>query len=222
MCIRCVHVERGCLHLHGHDPHARPALIHICTGIVEDIRREDVSDLDIDPELLCRIHRLLEEAVICDRGEGTRNLELLSIVRIRAGTHADDDILQIYLRLDGTGGTDTDDVIDVIGMEQLVRIDTDGRHTHAAAHDRNLLAVIGSGVTQHVTNGVEADRILEVGFCDILRAERIARHQNGFRDIAKCCFVVRCRHSDSPFDYVKILLIRFLIDQIFYLIKFFN
>ena len=135
MCIRCIHVKCGCLHLHGHDSHARPALIHICAGIVEDIRREDVSDLDIDPELLGRIHCLLEEAVICDGGEGTRNLKLLSIVRIRAGTHADDDILQVDLWLDGTGRTDTDDVIDVIGMEQLVGIDTDGRHTHAAAHD---------------------------------------------------------------------------------------
>ena len=59
-----------------------------------------------------------------------------------------------------------------------MRIQRQGRNAHAGAHDRNLFALKQAGVSQHSTDIIEQYRILQIMLSDILRAERITRHQH--------------------------------------------
>ena len=42
------------------------------------------------------------------------------------------------------GGADADDVVHIVELEQLIGIDSDGRHTHTASHDGDFFSFVGS------------------------------------------------------------------------------
>ena len=61
----------------------------------------------------------------------------------------------------GACGTDADDVLNAVLAEQLIRINTDGRHTHAAAHHADGAALVGAGIAKHTAHIGDDARVLE-------------------------------------------------------------
>ena len=47
-------------------------------------------------------------------------------------------------------GTDADDLVDIVEVEQFIGINADGRHAHAAAHDGDFFPFIGTGIAEHI------------------------------------------------------------------------
>ena len=72
----------------------------------------------------------------------------------------DHNIIQLQSVRKSTRGTDADDLVHIVEIEQFVGINTDGWHTHTTAHDRYFLALIGSGITEHISYGVKTGYIL--------------------------------------------------------------
>ncbi len=192
MSLRRIEVQCGCLHFHADGAHARPLLVHIGAGIVENVGGDDITHLYLRTQIPCGLHRLLQKTVVRDGCNGTRQLELAGIVGIRARAHGDDHILQLHILLESAGAADPDNVVDIIEIEELIGVDSHRGHAHAAAHNGDLLALIGAGIAQHVSDRVEANRILQIVLCDILRAKGIARHQYGFCDISGVGCIMRC------------------------------
>ena len=63
------------------------------------------------------------------------------------------------------------------------------------AHNGNLLALICTGITEHIADGIEAYGIFQIVFRNEFSAQRIARHQNGFCDIAFIGGIMGCTHD---------------------------
>ena len=103
-------------------------------------------------------------------------------VGIGAGTLADDDVIQIDVILNGTGGTHADDLLYAEEVEQLVGVDADGGHSHAGSHDGNLDALVVAGVTVDTTNIVYQNGIFKESLCNKFGAQGIAGHQNGLAE----------------------------------------
>ncbi len=62
--------EDGRLHLHREDPTLRPAARQPLIGLVEDVARDDRADADGLAELLCLVHRLVDEPEVGRRRVG--------------------------------------------------------------------------------------------------------------------------------------------------------
>ena len=92
---------------------------------------------------------------------------------------------------------DADDVFHTIEFIELIRVDADAWHTHAARHDRYGHALVGAGVAIDVADRRHHFRVGEEGLGYVLGAERIARHQNGLCECTFRCCVVRCCHFRS-------------------------
>ncbi len=116
---------QGCrLHFHANGTHARPLLVHVGPGIVENVGGDDITHLHLRTQIPCGLYRLLQKPVIRDGCDGARQLELAGVVGIRAGTHGDDHVLQIHILLNAAGTADTDNVVDIVEIEELIGIDS--------------------------------------------------------------------------------------------------
>ena len=82
-------------------------------------------------------------------------------------------------RVDRAGGTDADDPLHAEDVEQLVGIDADGRHAHAAGHDGYALALKIARIALHAAHVVHQLPIGQVRFGNEFGAQRIARHEHG-------------------------------------------
>ena len=117
-----------------------------------------------------------------NRSKLTGQMELCGIVGIGAGSLTDNDVIQVDILLDGTSAAHTDDVFHIKEVEQLVGINADCRHTHTGSHDRNLHALIVTGVTIDTADVVHQNRVLQEVLCNKLGTQRITRHQNSLTE----------------------------------------
>ena len=70
------------------------------------------------------------------------------------------------------GSADAENPVYVILVEQLIGIDADRGHAHAAALYGNRYAVIGAGVAVHAADGIVAYCVFQKMFCDEFRPQR--------------------------------------------------
>ena len=112
----------------------------------------------------------------------TGKMELCGIVGIGAGSLADDNVIQVDVLLDGTGTAYSDDVFHIKEVEQFVGINADCRHTHTGSHNRNLHALIVTGVTIDTPDVVHQNRVLQEVLCNKLGTQRITGHQNSLTE----------------------------------------
>ena len=148
--------------------------------------------------LYCFCHQF----IACSRSKSSWQFVLASIIRICACTHGNHHIHHIYIILQSACRTNTDNLLHIIKIVQLIAVNTHRRHTHTASHYRNLLSLISSGISKHISYGIKAHRILQISFCNIFRTKRISRHQNLFCNISFFCSIVWCwnRHNISSFS----------------------
>ena len=124
-------------------------------------------------------------------------------VRVGVSAHAGHNVPHLQLGAEHTSGTDTDDVLHIVEVEQLVAVNADGRHTHAGSHDGHTLAVIGAGVALYTADVIYQHRILQKMLCNVLGAKGITGHQDGIGKIACLGGNVRRRnvaHVVAPFN----------------------
>ena len=162
-------------------------------------------------ELLGGLGGRVEHFEGADRGKIAHQAELLLIVGVHGCAHGHDDVLEVDLGLDGAGGADAHDVADVVGVVELVGIDADGGHAHAGGHDGHPDALVGAGVALDAADIVDEDGILEEVVCDVLRAQRIARHKDGLAEVFGLCLDMRSRvvHRGRSFRYIIIELFNY-------------
>ena len=140
--------------------------------------------------LLRSFNRCRQKGIAGNGRKGSGKLILAGVVGIGAASHTDDDIPKLYFIGQPAGGTDADDIIYTVKVEQLIRVDSDRRASHAAALDRKSAALIGSGIAQHPADSVVADRAGEKGFRDELCPQGVAGHEDGLGDFAGNSLVV--------------------------------
>ena len=81
--------------------------------------------------------------------------------------------------------------------EQLIRINTDGRHTHTAAHHADGAALVGAGIAEHTAHIGDDARVFEESLGNEFSAQRVAGHQHGLGKIALFGAVMRGRHKST-------------------------
>lgn len=130
-----------------------------------------------------------------------RDLELILIAGAGAGTHAENHIPHLQRRIYDTGGSDADNVLHIIKVIQLIRIDSDGRHAHARCHHGHFFSIVSSGVALNTTHIVHQHSILKERVSNELCPKRVTRHQNSFGKIARFCRNMRCRCTHFSFSF---------------------
>ena len=210
-----VGIQSRRLHLDGEHAHALPQIVRaLALGGIEVVGRENVADLELGPVLLCRLDGLFHQLIVRDRGIGAGDAEGAGQDGVGAGALADDDVHDVQLVAQRTGGADTDDVVHIVEVEQLPAVDADRRDAHAGGHDRDRHALPGAGVALDTADVVDKLGVGEEGLGDKLRAQRIAGHQHGLGDLAGLGVDVRGgdRHVLLPplkclpavfFDYIS-------------------
>ena len=87
---------------------------------------------------------------------------------------------------------DTDDIVDVIKIKQLIGINTHGRYSHSACHNRYTLAIVVTGVAVDAAYIVYKHCIGQKCLSDEFCTERIARHQNCLCEVSLFCCYMWC------------------------------
>ena len=140
---------------------------------------------------LCVGNSLFDQFIAADIGGRAGKMQKVRVVGIGCCSLSDNDVEELQAVRESAGGTDADDLVYIIEVEKFIRIDADGGHAHPAAHDGNFLPFIGAGVAEHVPDFVDKfwvfEKILSNEFC----AQRVARHEDGLRDFAQFCTVMR-------------------------------
>ena len=90
----------------------------------------------------------------------------------------------MHVLIDRARRADADDVFHAVEVVKLIAVDADGGHTHAGSHDGNALPFVGSRIALNAAHVVDQHRVGQIGFRDEFRAERVAGHQHGRREIA--------------------------------------
>ena len=116
------------------------------------------------------------------------------IVAFRISAGSQNHIKDLGLGGIGAGRANADDVLYPILAVQLIGVDADGRHAHAAAHHADRVALVGTGITQHAAHIGNKARVFQKGFGNKLGAQGVAGHQHGFGKIAGVGAVVWGRH----------------------------
>ena len=148
---------------------------------------------------------------------GARRLDVVGVaalghgvVALGVGTRGQHHVKQFCLVGVGAGGADADDVLDAVLGVQLVGIDADGRHAHAAAHHADGAALIGAGVAVHTADVGDKARVLEEGLGNEFGAQRVAGHQDGLGEIAVFSAVMGGRHKST------LLYFAILVDTVYH------
>ena len=127
-----------------------------------------------------------------------------SIVGVGACADADYHVAQAGAVVQCPRRANTDSLLHIVKMEQLIGINPDRGHSHAATHNGDALALPGTGKCQHVADGVHADRVLQERFRYEFRPQRVSGHQHGRRDFAQLCANMRgwnLTHHSASFSY---------------------
>ena len=198
----CVGKQGKALHLHAQAAALIPQLFPVgglfVGGLaVEHIRRVDVALNEGNALLGGRSAQLVVQALA---GQGDVPLEAAlypGVVGLAHRTGGQHHVEQLGLFGVAAGGADADDVVHIVELEQLIRIDADGRHAHAAAHHADGAALIGAGKAQHAAHTGHLTHILQEGVGNELGAQRVTGHEDRLGEIALFGAVVRGRHRTS-------------------------
>ena len=126
--------------------------------------------------------------------------ELLAEGGVSIAAHARHNVAQVQLLINHAGRTDADDVFHAVEIVQLIGVNADGGHAHAAGHDRNALALVKTRVALHAADVVDEFGVGEISVRDEFGAERVAGHQHGAGKISGCRRDVRSgdiRHNKT-------------------------
>ena len=194
-------MEKGeALHLDGQAALLVPQLFPISRLGIAGLAVEHVRGMDV----------ALDQRNVLGGGAGTQGVVQLaaglldvvgvaalghSVVALRVSAGGQHHVKQLGLVGVRTSRADADDVLDAILAEQLVGIDADGGHTHAAAHHADGAALVSAGKAVHTAHVGDEARVLQKGFGDELRPQRITGHQDGLGKIAFFGAVMRGRHK---------------------------
>ena len=96
-----------------------------------------------------------EQLKVRDGGKCAAKAVLRGVVRVGARTHARDHVTELQVLLQRARRTHSDDALDIVLREQLVGVDTDGRHPHAAGHHADENALVGACVALHAADVVD-------------------------------------------------------------------
>ena len=172
---------------------------HLRIWRIEQVSREDVADARVHAQRLSRVNRVAHHVEVSNRREVVI-LETHAVdFRVGAGAHADNDIAQLNVCTYCAARADADDLFHTKVGNQLFGVDRAGRDAHAVAHNGDFAAFIGAGISQHAAHVVYFNRIFQKGFRDVLRAQRVARHQHDVSEIAHFCINVRSCHCCLSF-----------------------
>ena len=128
--LRRVAVKGRALHLYGQ--HAQPAPGQsILRPAVKDIGAEQVAHGGLHAQAVGRRHGALQQRKVRDGREGAVQPVLPGVVGVGAGGLAEHHIPQLQPGRDGAHAAHADDVVHVVGVKQLVRVDAHGGHAHA-------------------------------------------------------------------------------------------
>ena len=197
--------QRKALHLHAHTS-MLPIEIFMVRHVflmIEHIARMDPRTPQRLLQLRCRfqdpliqllawLHDVALDPCLCQR-----------IGRLAPGAVGQHQIEQMQILYIGPCASDADDVLHTIEFKQLIGIDADARHSHAAAHHGDALSLVCSGVAEHVAHAVELDDILQIRLCDVLCPQRIAGHQYRLGDVFFACLIVCCTHMISSLTFSR-------------------
>ena len=208
-----VHIQSGGFHLQSQNSHLLQAVDRVQTlGDVHMVAVEHIGGVDVAnmvgcAMLLAGLDGLADHVEVADGSEGTGQVELLLPVGVGGGSLADDDVIEVHMILDGTGGAHTDDVLDTKEVEQLMGIDADGGHAHAGGHDGDLHTLIVAGVALNTTDVVHQNGVLQEILCNKLGTQRIAGHQNSLAEADLIEDVDmrgrgEVRHNNSPLSFL--------------------
>ena len=139
---------------------------------------------------MCKIDRLFQEFITCDRRVRAGKIELACVITVGASALSDDDIAKIDLVGDRARAADSYDVFDVVKIEKFVRINTDRRYAHARRHDGHDFAVVHTCISVNAAHAVYEYGVFQKVFRNEFRAKGIARHKDGFCEIVDICTVV--------------------------------
>ena len=88
-------------------------------------------------------------------------------------------------------GTDADDGFHAEEVVELKRVDAHARHTHAAGHHGDALALEVSRIALNAADVVDELVVRQIRLCDVLCAQRVAGHQHGLGKIIGAAADVR-------------------------------
>ena len=159
----------------------------------------------------CRFHCFSQKWKRCRWSKASRKLILCRKIRICAGTDAKYQIPQMQIFPECTCRADPDNIFHIITIEQLIRINAHWRHSHAARHHRNSLALISSRITWHLAHRVDQNCIFQIMFRYKSRPQRITRHQYCFCKITLFCLYMRCRNIHKSILSADTRLLLFLL-----------
>ena len=145
--------------------------------------------------LVCRFQKL----IACSRCKRSRQMILGSEIGVGASAESRNHVLQTELVGKRARRTDTDDIFHVKKVKKLIAVDRHGGHTHAARHDGNLRSLVSARVSLDSADVIDENGILQIGFCNKFRAERISGHEDRFGEIAFFCCNMRCCHNFISF-----------------------
>ena len=161
---------------------------------IEQVCGEDVADARVNAQRFRRVYRITHHAEIGNRRK-IMVFETQTVhFRVGARAHADHHVTQFDIFTHRAAGAHADDFLHAEIGDQLFGVDRAGRDTHPVAHHGDFAAFIGTGEAQHAAHVVHFTHVFEEGFCNVLRAQRVARHQNDVSEIAHFCVNVRSCH----------------------------
>ena len=206
-------VQARRLHLHRQDAELAVGPGGLAVVVVELVGGEHLAHVRPDAHLLRRGHGIPQHPIVRGGAELAGESVLVGKVGVGGRAHGDDHIPHLYVVADAAGGADADDGLHTVEVIQLISVQADGGHTHAVAHDGDLLALVGAGVAQHVADGVEADRVFQIMLRHILCPQGIAGHQH---DLGNVGLLRRDAGRGGFFDrHFRFLLVYFLLDFTF-------
>ena len=206
--VGSVHIESGGFHFYGQHTHTDP-LVVVGVHVVEYVRREHVAHHVAIAEAVAGIGSATQQAEIGNGCILSRHFILIGIAAVGAGTLCDDQVAHMQIGIDASCRSHADDLLHAIEVEQFVTVDTDAGQAHSVPHHADALSIVHTSETKHVPHLIEQDRILQKLLRHKLRAEWVARHDDGLSNFAILCPDVGrwCLTHKAFFIIIKQLLI---------------
>ena len=123
----------------------------------------------------------------------------MSIVGVGAGALGNDDIKQLQAPVESSGRAYPNDAFHVEHVIQLIGIDADGGHPHAAGHNGDPLALVITRIALNAPDIVHQLGIGQIGLGNHFGPQGISGHEYGLGKIFRRAADVRgkSRHRSS-------------------------